>query len=106
MFLYLKNMFFIVKPSCAIDTHSKTVKNWSVAAFKVPEVHMCPFGDIKDIPDSCVGNFGFFIVGSSCAIQDLSKMVLNLSVAAPSTELQSVTYKPTNQPTNQPTNAR
>ena len=73
--------------SCGVIQHEIAFKIQS----SIPEVHMAHFGDIKDIPDSCDGNFGFFIVGSSCAIQDLSKMVLNLSVAAPSAELQSVT---------------
>ena len=62
---------------------------------------MCPFGDIKDIPDSCNGSFGFFIIESSCAICPLSKMVLKLSVATPSAELQSVTDIQTDQQTDQ-----
>ena len=64
---------------------------------------MCPFGDIKDVPDSSYGKSGFFIVGSSCATCPLSKTVLNLSVACPSTELQSVTHQGTNQPKYQVT---
>ena len=56
---------------------------------------MCPFGDIKDVPDSSYGKSGFFIVGSSCATCPLSKTVLHLSVACFSAELQSVTdYQP------------
>ena len=42
---------------------------------------MCPFGDIKDVPDSCDGKSGFFIVESSCAICPLSKTVLHLPLA-------------------------
>ena len=52
----------------------------SISALKVVELHMCHFGDIEDIPDSCYQNFRFL------------KIVLNLSVAAPSAELQSVTH--------------
>ena len=58
------------------------------------------FGDIKDILDSCGGNFGIFLVEYSCALCPLSKMVLNLSVAAPSDELQSLAEHLTNQLTN------
>ena len=64
---------------------------------------MCPFGDIKDVPDSSYGKSGFFIVGSSCADCPLSKTVLQLSVAWSSAELQSVTHNLPNHPTNQPT---
>ena len=52
---------------------------------------MCPFGDIKDVPDSSYGKSGFFNVGSLCAIFPLSKTVLHLSVACPSAELESGT---------------
>ena len=65
---------------------------------------MCPFGDIKDVPDSSNGKSGFFIVGSSCATCPLSKTVLHLYVASPSIELQSVTHQPPNHPPNHPTN--
>ena len=58
---------------------------------------MCPFGDIKDVPDSFDGKSGFFIVGSSCAICPLSKTVLHLPVACPSAQLESVTHQSTNQ---------
>ena len=34
---------------------------------------MCPFGDIKDVPDSSYGQSGFFIVGSSCRTCPLFK---------------------------------
>ena len=60
---------------------------------------MCPFVDIKDVPDSCDGKSGFFIVGSSCTICPLSKTVLHLAVACLSAELQSVTDRPTDKPT-------
>ena len=59
---------------------------------------MCPFGDIKDVPDSCDGKSGFFIVGSSCTICPLSKNVLDMSLAGVCAELQSVTDLPPNQP--------
>ena len=55
---------------------------------------MCPFGDIKDVPDSGYGKSGFFIVGLSFATYPLAKTILNLSVACPSAELQSVTDQP------------
>ena len=63
---------------------------------------MCPFGDIKDVPDSCDGKSGFFIVGSLCATCPLSKTILHLSVACLGAELQSVTDQTTNQPTSRP----
>ena len=60
-------------------------------------IHMSPFGDIMDVPDSCDEKVGFFIAGSSCPICPLSKTVQNLSIAGSSAELQSVTdYIPTN----------
>ena len=52
---------------------------------------MCPFGDIKDVPDSCDGKSGFVIVGSSCTICPLSKNVLHMSLAGSCAEVQSVT---------------
>ena len=71
----------------------------SVASFSVPQVKMCPFGDIKDVPDSCDGISGFFTVGSSCAVCPLSKTVLNLSLADSCVELQSVTDQASKHPT-------
>ena len=65
---------------------------------------MCPFGAIKDAPDSCDFKVGFIIVGSSCAIWLLYKTVLNLSIAGSCAELQSVTHQPTYQPTSHLTN--
>ena len=60
---------------------------------------MCPFGDIKDVPDSCVGKSEFFIVGSSCTVCPLSKNVLHMSLAGSCAELESVTELPPTQPT-------
>ena len=52
---------------------------------------MCPFGDIKYVPDSCDEEVRCVIAGSSCPICPHSKTVLNMSVACSSTELKSVT---------------
>ena len=67
---------------------------------------MCPFGDIKDVPDSCDGKSGFFIVGLSCSICPLSKNVLHLTLTDFCVELKSVTDQESNQPTTQPTNSK
>ena len=64
---------------------------------------MCPIGDIKDVPDSCDGKFGFFTVENSCTICPLSKNVLHMSLAGSCAELQSVTDNPTTQQTTQQT---
>ena len=61
------------------------------------DIHLSPFGDIKDVPDSCDEEVGFFIGGSSSPICSSSKMVLSLSVAYSCAEIQSVTDQPTDQ---------
>ena len=59
----------------------------SVASIQVPQVNMCPLGDIKEVPGSCDGISGFFIVGSPCAFCPLSKTILKLSLADSCVEL-------------------
>ena len=60
---------------------------------------MCPFGDIKDVPDSCDGKSGFFIVGSSCAIQNRIAHVSSWFLCSAS-EFDRKKTQPPNQPTH------